>query len=55
MVAAGAGCRASTIAKTCIARLGHAEDGVVRAGCAVYTMEEEIDRLVEGVREAARA
>jgi len=41
-------------AKTAIARLGHAEDGVVRAGCACYTTEEEIDRLVEGVREAAR-
>jgi cysteine desulfurase family protein (TIGR01976 family) len=38
-------------AKTCIARLGHAADGVVRAGCAVYTTEEEIERFVEGVKE----
>jgi cysteine desulfurase family protein (TIGR01976 family) len=36
-------------AKTCIARLGHAADGVVRAGCACYTTEEEIDRLIDGV------
>ncbi|MGH9366105.1 MAG: cysteine desulfurase-like protein [Thermoanaerobaculia bacterium] len=40
-------------AMTAVARLGHAKDGVVRAGCAAYTTEEEIDRLVEGVREAA--
>jgi cysteine desulfurase family protein (TIGR01976 family) len=41
-------------AKTAIARLGHAADGVVRAGCACYTTEDEVDRLVEGVREIAR-
>jgi selenocysteine lyase/cysteine desulfurase len=41
-------------ATTAIARLGHAEDGVVRAGCACYTTAEEVDRLLEGVREAAR-
>jgi cysteine desulfurase family protein (TIGR01976 family) len=35
-------------------RLGHAEDGLVRAGCAVYTTEEEVERLLEGVAEAAR-
>jgi cysteine desulfurase family protein (TIGR01976 family) len=33
-----------------IAGLGLTPDGVVRAGCAVYTTTEEIDRLVEGVR-----
>ncbi len=33
-----------------IAGLGLEPDGVVRAGCAVYTTAEEIDRLVEGVR-----
>jgi selenocysteine lyase/cysteine desulfurase len=36
-----------------VTRLGHARDGVVRAGCAAYTTEEEVDRLVEGVREIA--
>jgi selenocysteine lyase/cysteine desulfurase len=41
-------------AKTAVARLGHAEDGVVRAGCACYTTEDEVDRLVEGVREIAK-
>jgi selenocysteine lyase/cysteine desulfurase len=25
-------------------------DGLVRAGCACYTTEEEIDRLIDGVR-----
>jgi cysteine desulfurase family protein (TIGR01976 family) len=38
-------------ATTVIERLGHAADGVVRAGCACYTTEEEVDRLVDGVRE----
>jgi cysteine desulfurase family protein (TIGR01976 family) len=40
-------------AMTAVARIGHAKDGVVRAGCACYTTEEEIDRLVDAVREAA--
>ncbi|HYB54389.1 MAG TPA: cysteine desulfurase-like protein [Thermoanaerobaculia bacterium] len=40
-------------AKTVVERLGHAVDGVVRAGCACYTTDEEIERLVEAVREAA--
>jgi selenocysteine lyase/cysteine desulfurase len=26
-------------------------DGLVRAGCACYTTEEEVERLIEGVRE----
>ncbi|HEY2796889.1 MAG TPA: cysteine desulfurase-like protein [Thermoanaerobaculia bacterium] len=38
---------------TVVRRLGHGEDGVVRAGCAIYTTEEEVDRLVAGVREIA--
>jgi len=38
---------------TVVRRLGHGEDGVVRAGCACYTTEEEVDRLVAGVREIA--
>jgi cysteine desulfurase family protein (TIGR01976 family) len=41
-------------ALTVVTRLGHAQDGVVRAGCAAYTTEEEVDRLVEGVREIAK-
>jgi selenocysteine lyase/cysteine desulfurase len=40
-------------ATTLVERLGHAADGLVRAGCACYTTEEEVDRLVEGVREIA--
>jgi len=40
-------------ATTVIERLGHAADGVVRAGCACYTTEDEVDRLVDGVREIA--
>ncbi len=38
---------------TVVRRLGHAEDGLVRAGCAVYTTEEEIERLLDGVTEVA--
>jgi cysteine desulfurase family protein (TIGR01976 family) len=34
-------------------RLGQAETGVVRAGCACYTTAEEVDRLVEGIRRIA--
>jgi cysteine desulfurase family protein (TIGR01976 family) len=36
-----------------VERLGHSSDGLVRAGCACYTTEEEVDRLVEGVGEIA--
>lgn len=42
-------------AKTVIERLGCAPEGVVRAGCACYTTEDEITRLVEGVRAVATA
>ena len=38
---------------TVVQRLGHAEDGLVRAGCAIYTTEDEVERLLEGVAEAA--
>ncbi len=38
-------------ATTAIERLGQSRDGVVRAGCACYTSEEEIDRLLAGVAE----
>jgi cysteine desulfurase family protein (TIGR01976 family) len=41
---------ATTVAR----RLGRAEDGLVRAGCACYTTAAEIDRLVEGVAAMAR-
>ena len=38
---------------TVVQRLGHATDGLIRAGCACYTTEGEVDRLVEGVRAIA--
>ena len=37
-------------AATVAARLGRADDGFVRAGAACYTTEEEVERLIEGVR-----
>lgn len=36
-------------AMTVVERLGLSEEGLVRAGCAIYTNTEEIDRLVDGV------
>ena len=36
-------------------RLGLQEHGMVRAGCACYTTADEVERLVGGVRELARA
>ena len=41
-------------ATTVVRRLGHEADGLVRAGCACYTTADEVDRLVEGVREIAQ-
>jgi selenocysteine lyase/cysteine desulfurase len=41
-------------AMTVVERLGLALEGLIRAGCACYTTEEEIDRLIEGVRELKR-
>jgi cysteine desulfurase family protein (TIGR01976 family) len=41
-------------AATVVERLGQSEHGVVRAGAACYTTEDEVDRLVEGVSEIAR-
>jgi selenocysteine lyase/cysteine desulfurase len=38
-------------AMTVVERLGLAPAGLIRAGCACYTTESEIDRLIEGVRE----
>lgn len=34
---------------TVVQRLGLAPEGLIRAGCACYTTEDEIDRLIEGV------
>lgn len=36
-------------ATTAVERLGRSGDGLVRVGCALYTTEEEVDRLVEVV------
>ena len=41
-------------AATVVERLGLAEEGLLRAGCASYTTEEEIDRLLDGVTGLAR-
>jgi cysteine desulfurase family protein (TIGR01976 family) len=38
-----------------VERLGHAQDGMVRAGCASYTTEGEVDRLLDGVCRAAKS
>ena len=38
-------------AATVIDRLGMREEGLVRAGCACYTTDDEVERLVAGVRE----
>ncbi len=40
-------------ATTVIERIGQAADGVVRAGCSCYTTADEVDRLIDGVREIA--
>jgi cysteine desulfurase family protein (TIGR01976 family) len=37
-------------AKTIIDRLGLAPDGLIRIGCSCYTTDEEVDRLVHGIR-----
>jgi cysteine desulfurase family protein (TIGR01976 family) len=41
-------------AATVIERLCLAPEGLVRVGCACYTNDEEIQRLIEAVREVAR-
>jgi selenocysteine lyase/cysteine desulfurase len=40
-------------ALTVIERLGLSPGGLVRAGCACYTTDEEVERLLEGVRAIA--
>ncbi len=42
-------------ATTVVERLGLSENGLVRAGCAIYTTIDEVERLVEGVRSLAGA
>ena len=37
-------------ASTVIERLGYEAEGLVRAGCACYTTEEEVDRLVSAIK-----
>jgi cysteine desulfurase family protein (TIGR01976 family) len=41
-------------APTVVRRLGLAQGGLVRIGCACYTTDDEIARVIEGVREIAR-
>jgi len=36
-------------AYTIVERLGLQPEGFIRAGCAIYTTEEEIDRLIDGI------
>ena len=40
-------------ASTVVQRLGLTQQGLVRAGCACYTSEDEVERLVEGVKALA--
>jgi cysteine desulfurase family protein (TIGR01976 family) len=41
-------------AQSVVERLGKVEQGLLRAGCACYTTEEEVARLIEGVRDFAK-
>ena len=40
-------------ATTVVDRLGLSEEGLVRVGCACYSTQEEIDRLIAGVKQLA--
>ena len=42
-------------ATTVVERLGRAQSGILRAGCACYTTEEEVQRLIDGVRALRKA
>jgi cysteine desulfurase family protein (TIGR01976 family) len=42
-------------ATTCVERLGVGEGGLVRVGCACYTTEDEVERLIEGVKTVVAA
>jgi cysteine desulfurase family protein (TIGR01976 family) len=41
-------------AQTVIERLGLQPEGLVRAGCACYTSDEEVERLMESVKDIAK-
>ncbi len=41
-------------AQTVVERLGQAQDGLVRLGCACYTTQNEVDRAVESLRAIAQ-
>jgi len=47
-------CHGDFYAPTLMKRLGLGSDGLVRAGCACYTTEEEIDRLIQAVKRLTR-
>jgi selenocysteine lyase/cysteine desulfurase len=40
-------------ATTVVERLGQSASGLVRAGCACYTSDEEVERLLEAVARVA--
>jgi selenocysteine lyase/cysteine desulfurase len=42
-------------AQTVAERLGQSADGLVRLGCACYTTEDEVKRVVESVYDIARS
>src|SRR5439155_1212649 len=41
-------------AQTVVDRLGLQPEGLVRVGCACYTSDDEVDRLIEAVRETVQ-
>ena len=41
-------------AATVVERFGLGEEGLMRAGCACYTTEDEVERLIDGVKEITR-
>jgi selenocysteine lyase/cysteine desulfurase len=41
-------------AATVVERFGLGDEGLVRAGCACYTTEDEVERLIEGVAEIGK-
>ena len=43
----------SFYATTVLEGLGHTREGLVRAGCAAYTTDDEIERLIQAVEECA--
>ena len=38
-------------AQTVVERLGHASDGLLRVGCAAYTTDEEVERVLAAVKD----